>query len=706
MTTIQLDGDDCTYLLTLPEDSLPRVAYWGPRLRFPDPAARPAAQDTPVFQGGLDVPYQLNIFPEAGRGFKGSPALLGDRNGLAWANSFTLEDVQHQGQQVALGYVDHQAELQLRLELVLDAASNVLARRTTIVNQGDSPYALHYCAAAAMPVPAFLDQLIRFHGCWTGEFMTARVPFGEGIIQVDNRTGRTSHESFPALIACETGAANTRGRVWGMHLGWSGNWRCLAEQVADGSKQLQAGELFFPGEKVLAPGHSYVSPWAYGTCTDRGLNGLSKNFHDYCRSHIVPKNVATRPRPVQFNSWEAVYFRHDLDHLKSMADKAAFLGVERFVLDDGWFEGRDDDTRALGDWWPDPRKYPDGLGPLVEHVTGLGMEFGLWIEPEMINEESQLYRLHPDWVLNLPGIPLQRGRNQLVLDMSRPEVTGYLFDKFDALLADHDIAYIKWDMNRVLTEAGSQGHASVCAQTIGFYDLLDRLRAKHPTVEFESCASGGGRVDYMVMQRAERFWASDSNDPFRRLQIQQGASLFFPPEVIGSHIGPSTCHTTGRVTSLGFRAAVALGYHFGMECDLLALTGEEEQQLTRLIKLHKNHRALLHNGDYQRLDHLTVNRCGYGVVAKDKGEAIFFLHQTEIDGQSANRTVLLTGLDHHALYRVELLEPSDTAMINKRVTGPLADGPTHFTGDYLMHWGLEFYFTNPGSSAILSLTRI
>lgn len=224
----------------------------------------------------MDVPYQLNIFPEAGRHFKGSPALLGDRGGLGWANRFQLKEVTYAEQAATIIYTDQQASLELSLEIVLDRASNILARRTILANSGESPYSLHYCAAAALPVPSYLDQVIKIHGCWTGEFMTSPVPFSEGIIQVDNRTGRTSHEFFPALIASEGTPKNCRGRVYGMHLGWSGNWRCLAEQLADGTKQLQAGELFFPGEKTLAPGEGYSSPWLYATCSTNGLNGLSK----------------------------------------------------------------------------------------------------------------------------------------------------------------------------------------------------------------------------------------------------------------------------------------------------------------------------------------------------------------------------------------------------------------------------------------------
>lgn len=695
MKTVRLDSQQCTYILSVLDKRLPRVSYWGAKLDDSiNPESFAATHQAPVFQGGLDEPYQLTIFPEAATGFRGVPALLGARQTQNWANRFILTDLhQKNTNEVFFVYRDQAAELELGLTLLLDHKSNVLQRKTSLKNVGDSPYDLQYCAAGAFPLPMFCSSVRKYHGNWCGEFMMETLPFSPGIIQVENRTGRTSHEHFPAMIAMEENASETGGRVFGMHLGFSGNFRCLAEQVADGSKQLQCGELFYPGEKILAPDESYESPWVYVTSSDQGLNGLSDNYHTFFRSQIETP-LLKHKRPVQLNTWEAVYFDHDLEQLKAMADKAASLGIERFVLDDGWFHKRNDDTAALGDWWPDADKYPEGLTPLCNHVKGLGMEFGLWLEPEMVNEESELYSAHPDWVLGLSKHPIQRGRNQLVLNLSKEEVLDYLFEKIDGLLTKYPIDYVKWDMNRILTEPGNNGIAAVSQQTAAFYSLLDRIRSKHPSVEIESCASGGGRIDYEVLKRTERVWGSDSNDPFRRLQIQQGASFFFPPEIIGSHIGPETCHTTGRITRLSFRAAVSLCYHFGAELNILELSNVEDQELKKFITLYKEHRSLFHSGTYVRLEQLNNNRNGYGIVSKDQNEGVFFIHQRGIDDHSSPRSILLTGLDPEREYTIRLLhsDASDMPEISTRLSG-----------QYLMEWGLAAYFTNPGSCAIFHL---
>lgn len=697
MTTVRLDSEQNSLVLACADGALPCVDYWGARL--PDDAlvtALGGLHRAPVFQGGLDAPYRLNLFPEGGTGFRGVPALQGARGQKGWANRFELVSHQQTGAgEVSFIYTDKAAALDLTIELMLDYDSNVLARRTILQNSGRSAYDVHYCAASALPIPTFCTSVMKFHGCWTGEFMTETIPLSQGIIQVDNRTGRTSHEHFPAMIALAPGAGESSGRVYGMHLGFSGNFRFFAEQVADGSKQLQCGELFYPGEKVLKGGESYVSPWAYAACSEQGLNGLSANYHKFFRSQIETALVK-RERPVQLNTWEAVYFDHDIDELKRMADKAAELGIERFVLDDGWFHGRNDDSSSLGDWWPDARKYPAGLTPLSDHVTGLGLQFGLWVEPEMVNEESELYRNHPDWVLGLDDHPIQRGRNQLVLNLSKAEVAAYLFEKLDGLLTQYPVAYIKWDMNRILTEPGHDGKAAVSQQTAAFYALLDRLRKSHPEVEFESCSSGGGRIDYEVLKRAERVWGSDSNDPLRRLQIQQGASYFFPPEIIGSHVGPEHCHTTARVSTLPFRAAVSLCCHFGFELNILKLTSEEEQHIKNFSKLYKQSRQLLHSGTYVRLDKQKNNRFGYGVVAQDQSEAIFFIHQSEIDDHSSDRAIVLTGLDDAAQYDVERLYGDANTM--PEINGPLP-------GRFLMEWGLSAYFRDPGTCLIYRLKR-
>ncbi len=277
-----------------------------------------------------------------------------------------------------------------------------------------------------------------------------------------------------------------------------------------------------------------------------------------------------RPRPVTLNTWEGVYFDHKLEQLKAQATAAAELGIERFVLDDGWFGKRDDDTSSLGDWFVDTRKYPDGLAPLADHVVSLGMEFGLWFEPEMVNRNSDLYRAHPDWVLQVEGQPLLESRHQLVLDLTRPEVSDYLFNCIDNVLKSAKISYIKWDMNRDITHAGdANGRAATSRQTRAVYALMARVRAAHPDLEIESCASGGGRADFGVLAHTHRVWVSDCTDALERLSIQQGALRFLPPEIIGCHISASPNHQTGRVHTLAFRAIVAFFGHLGVELDPL-----------------------------------------------------------------------------------------------------------------------------------------
>ncbi len=320
---------------------------------------------------------------------------------------------------------------------------------------------------------------------------------------------------------------------------------------------------------------------------------MSNAFHAYLRSR--PQHPST-PRPVLLNIWEAVYFDHDLDTLRGLADIAASCGVERFVVDDGWFHSRRSDDAGLGDWWVDTTVWPNGLTPLIDHVRGLGMQFGIWVEPEMVNPDSDLYRAHPDWTLVDERYPVVLGRNQLVLDLGRAEVCEYLFAHLDALLGDHDIAYVKWDMNRDLVAATSGGRAGVHRQTLGVYALFDRLRAAHPGVEFETCASGGGRVDFGIFERTDRAWTSDSIDALDRQQIQRGFSLLFPPELMGTHIGSPVAHTTGRSHGLGFRAIAAMFGSLGIEWNLLKASDRDRADLAEIIAMHKRLRPFLHHG--------------------------------------------------------------------------------------------------------------
>ncbi len=363
------------------------------------------------------------------------------------------------------------------------------------------------------------------------------------------------------------------------------------------------------------------------------------------------------------------------------------------MLDDGWFEGRDDDTTSLGDWRADPRKYPDGLGPLVDHVRGLGLEFGLWVEPEMANAKSKLLAAHPDWTLHAGNRVQPLGRGQYVLDLSRGEVAEAIFAQLDALLAAHPIGYLKWDMNRDLTHAASLGRPASHRQTLAVYALIDRLRAAHPGVEIESCASGGGRADYEILKRTERIWTSDNNDPLDRQAIQRGASVFLPPEVMGAHVGPSPAHSTGRRTSVATRGWTAFFGHMGIEADVRGFTEAERAGLAEIIALYKAHRRLLHGGRTLRLE--TDPGAIAFMVAGDTGALVSYA-RLETPRHAGLAPLRLPGLAPDASYRVRLLSPARTA--------PLTEASA--TGALLEVMGLPLPMLRAGEVAVFHLERV
>jgi alpha-galactosidase len=418
-----------------------------------------------------------------------------------------------------------------------------------------------------------------------------------------------------------------------------------------------------------------------------------------------------KPRPVHLNTWEAFYFDHDLERLKELAHRGAELGVERFVLDDGWFKGRAHERAGLGDWVPDPRKYPQGLGPLVDYVRSLGMQFGLWVEPEMVNADSDLYRAHPDWALQLMDRPLVTGRHQLVLDLSNEEVFAYLFAAIDKLLSDHPIAYLKWDMNRDLAAAGGRreyGAPLYHRQTLALYALIDRLRKAHPAVEIESCASGAGRADYGILKRTHRIWTSDNNDALERQTIQQGFSRFFPPEIMGAHIGPSPAHISHRRHTLAFRAATALFGHLGLELDISTLSTEDQVELKDWIGLYKRFRTLLHNGrTYQLSVRPLTSRRGHGVVALARNEALFAVVQLRASRLRIPPPVYLPGLEPGAVYRLAVPGPLPPEVtFDTPGLQALKDGKLIVPGVVLADVGLQTPILPPETALLLHLQQI
>jgi alpha-galactosidase len=394
---------------------------------------------------------------------------------------------------------------------------------------------------------------------------------------------------------------------------------------------------------------------------------------------------------VHYNCWEAVYFDHRLDTLSDIADRAADLGAERFVLDDGWFGRRDDDTSSLGDWTVDRRKWPQGLHPFIAHVRKRGMTFGLWFEPEMVNPKSDLYRAHPDWLLG--PADQTTGRNQMVLNMGLPAVRDHLFAAISVLLTEYPIDYIKWDHNRLLPVADAP-------QTHGTYDLIDRLRAAHPKVEIESCASGGGRIDAGILARTHRVWLSDSNDALERLRMQHDAALFLPAAITGSHVGPRTSHTSGRILAMPFRAWVAAMRHMGFEMDLRELTDDEAATLKSVTAWWKDNRDWMLAGTIHRLDAADSAVIAEMQIAADASRFVVFAGQATASVQALPRPLRLTGLDPQARYRIALKNPEDAAK-QSRGENALKSGPLTLSGQSLMAQGVVLPVAWPATMFVL-----
>jgi alpha-galactosidase len=640
-------SDGHVSLLLAGDDGMPCLVHWGSPLGDTDQRLLPALE-RPVPVGGLDIDPPLGLLAESSVGWFGKPGLEGHRpDGRDFAPQFVLQSSQADGRRAEFVLSDASALLSLTIIVALHP-SGVTTFTASITNDGESDYSLDACRLS-LPLPAQAQEVLTVGGRWANEFGQTRTPWVGNCLTVENRRGKTSHERLGVVFAGTTGFAEHRGEVWGCHIGWSGNFEIACDSVTDGRRSLQVGELLASGEITLSPGQRYDTPTIYAAYSARGLNEVSNAFHAFMRSR--PQHPSS-PRPVLLNIWEAVYFDHDLDTLRGLADIAASCGVERFVVDDGWFHSRRNDNAGLGDWWVDTSVWTDGLTPLVDHVRGLGMQFGIWVEPEMVNPDSDLYRAHPEWTLVDDRYPVIFGRNQLVLDLGRSEVCDYLFAQLDALLRDHDIAYMKWDMNRDLVAATSAGRAGVHRQTLGVYDLFDRLRAAHPGVEFETCASGGGRVDFGIFERSDRAWTSDSIDALDRQQIQRGFSLLFPPELMGTHIGSPVAHTTGRSHGLGFRAIAAMFGSLGIEWNLLKASDDDRADLAEIIATHKRLRPLLHHGTAVRVDHPDPNVVVHGVVATDQSEAVFACTRLASGPSLHTAAIRLVGLDPTRAYDV------------------------------------------------------
>ncbi|MGH8889935.1 MAG: alpha-galactosidase [Acidothermaceae bacterium] len=646
---------------------LPRIVYWGADVGDLLPAdclALPGARYTPPTPDSHEADIPFTLSPTRAQGWPGWPGLTGHRDGIASQPLFALDEVTLTSDEsldvIRYSGADVAASLRLAGELRLTAHGVLMHRQTLTSTAADDE--TRYTVGdllTLLPVSQHVAEVFDYAGRWANEAQPQRAPLNQGTWLREQRRGRTGPDTPLLLTVGTQGFGYREGEVWGVHLGWSGDQRYLAQRLNTGVTMIGAGEILAAGEVILGAGESLTTPWIYAAHSDRGIDGASARLHSMLRSR--PQHPA-RPRPIVLNTWEAVYFDHSFARLSALADVAAEVGVERFVIDDGWFGSRRDDTSGLGDWQVSDDVWPGGLGALANYVRGKGMEFGLWFEPEMVNLDSETARSHPDWVMGTPGRMPPPRRSQQVLDLGHPEAFDYLRDAMSKLIGEYGIAYLKWDHNRDVADpvhrGGSRGGRPAGRdQTLAAYRLMHELKQRHPGLEIESCSSGGSRVDYGVLENTDRVWASDCIDPIERVRIVAGLSTLVPFELIGAHVASSRSHTTGRVHDLALRLAVALFGHPGFEWDLTATSSDERAVLARWVSFAKRMRGLMRSGEVVRVDRAAdPGTVLYGVVSPDRREALFNLVRLHTAARHGDAPLLFPGLDPSLRYRVERVD--------------------------------------------------
>lgn len=550
---------------------------------------------------------------------------------------------------------------------------DLITRAVRVVNRGTGTVRLRRCASMCLDFQGRDFDFITFDGCHTLERNLNRAPLRPGIQSVESFRGASSHHHNPFVILCEQNADEEHGLCYGAALVYSGNFLAAAECTQLEHNRLTLGLNPCHFCWTLEPGEHFTAPEAALVCSPKGFGQMSRQLHRAIRENLIRDPLAGQHRPVLINNWEATEADFDEEKLVDIARSAAPLGIDMFVMDDGWFGKRDDDNSGLGDWAVNETKLPGGLHTLVSRIKELGMSFGIWIEPEMVNEDSDLFRAHPDWALGIPGKPRTRSRNQLALDFSRQEVLDYIYGAIKRVLDSADISYVKWDMNRSLTDvysaalpAGRQGEV-FHRYVLGVYALLERMRSDHPHMLIESCAGGGGRFDLGMLYYSPQIWCSDNTDAIDRLAIQYGTSFCYPVSAMGSHVSAVPNAQTGRTVSLETRGVVAMSGTFGYEMDLSAATEEERALIRKQVAFFKEHYDLIQNGDYYRLTDLSAPFTAWEQVSPDRREALVSLVYGAAHAAAPFRILRFKGLNPAFRYQV--------------------NGQGTYTGDVLMNAG-------------------
>jgi alpha-galactosidase len=658
----RIDATDMSYVFGINEKKQLQAIYWGKRLSSADTLAMPHSDsDLSAFESSINTTQQE--FVGWGGGLYVEPDLkvtFPDGN-----RDLVLEYVSQriEGNHLTILLKDILREVYVELQYHVDATTGVLRRSAQVQNRTSDPLTVEEIASATWNLPHGTDYRLRnLTGRWAGEWNLREQIIQPGKTILESRRGSTGAQNNPWFAIDKNGSNDQEyGDVWFGALGWSGSWQISIEQDAAQQVRVTGGPNRFDFGYRLAPGEHLQSPDFYAGYSHDGIGGASRLLHRFEISNILPHAPSPKLRPILYNSWEATEFKVDEAGQEVLAEKAASIGVERFVVDDGWFGQRSSDHAGLGDWYVNPVKFPHGLKPLIDKVHSLGMDFGLWIEPEMVNPDSDLYRKHPDWTLNFTGRPRTEGRNQLMLNLARPDVRAYVFQSLDKLLNENDIAFLKWDYNRNWSEPGWPAVAPEDEKKVyiayiqNLYSILDELRTKHPHVEIESCSGGGSRVDLGIMHYTDEVWPSDNTDAFDRLLIQDGFTYAYAPGVMMAWVTDSPTWVNQRSLSLEYRFLSSMQGSLGVGANLNNWKPEDFATAKKMVTQYKQIRETVQRGSLYRL--ISPQKGSEQSVTESVSEdqrhavAFAFLHSSQM--LYPFPTIYLRGLKTDAMYRID-----------------------------------------------------
>jgi alpha-galactosidase len=692
-----IDAGAVTYAAGINERNELQHVYWGGRLTS-DADLQPAHIVPELASFDLTTTTTPQEYPGWGAGLFTEPCLKitmqdGNRDLVLHYASHKID-----GNHLTITLRDIANPIVVELSYMAYPESGIIRRSAAIRNETKQPLTIENAQAGVWYVPAGTGYRLSYlTGRWAGETQLQHEPIDPGLKVLESRRGSTSHQANP-WFAVDRDAGEDHGRVWFGALGWSGSWRISVEETPIHQVRVTGGFNPFDFGYRLRPGETLETPGFYAGYTDGGFGEASRILHGFEREEILPVRSRGRLRPVLYNSWEATTFNVTEAGQRALAEKAARIGVERFVVDDGWFGARDNDHAGLGDWVVNPRKFPSGLKPLIDAVHQLGMDFGLWVEPEMVNPDSDLYRQHPDWAMNFAGRPRTEGRNQLVLNLARDDVKEHVFTVLDRLLNENDIAFLKWDMNRNFSEPGWPEAAPEDQKKIWvlytrhLYEIIDRLRERHPGLEIESCSGGGGRVDLEMLRRVEQVWTSDNTEAFDRLSIQDGFTRAYAPKVMMAWV-TDVPSTNGRSTSLKYRFLVAMTGSLGIGANLNRWSAEDFDLASKMVGVYKSIRGTVQEGKLYRLGSPPNDIVATESVSADGHRAVLFAFRHSQEFNEPAPAICLRGLDPKATYRL------------RRIDGLLMERSDALSGAYLMNHGLNFRLTGDFAASAVVLER-